>query len=232
MCAVRCLPTGTAGPCLDPLMLDANGLSHSPKVTRRVDGNLERSPFAAINGIVIHQTAAPTAQHTFNSYARTSPAPHGAHFLIAKDGTIYQTASLFRRTVHVGKIKSRCLAQGFCPPVDPKRPTPQQEAAYVRTLGPTKLHDYEKTKPFPQRYPMNADALGIELVGTTVGPDPAHPNELLFEPVTAAQNASLTWLVDVLSKQFGIGFQHVLRHPVVSWKTPSEARTATWRPVQ
>lgn len=90
------------------------------------------------------------------------------------------------------------------------------------------MHNYEKVKPFPERYPMNSDALGIELVGTTAGPDPAHPGEQLFESATAKQNTALTWLVEALSQQFGIGFQHVLRHPIVSWKTPSEAQSSIW----
>src|SRR5690606_8060251 len=46
-----------------------------------------------VNGIVVHQTGGSTAQSTFNSYRNSTT---GAHFLVEKDGKIYQTASLHK----------------------------------------------------------------------------------------------------------------------------------------
>ena len=62
-----------------------------------------------LNGIVVHQTGGATVSSTFNSYSNTAHVPNGAHFLIDKDGTIYQTASLHRMTNHIGKLQSRCI---------------------------------------------------------------------------------------------------------------------------
>jgi len=58
--------------------------------------NIEHGQMDAVNGIVVHQTDSTTANSTFNSY-QTKGAT-GAHFLIDKDGTIYQTASLLKVT--------------------------------------------------------------------------------------------------------------------------------------
>lgn len=225
-----CLPIVTTGPCpSDPLMIDANGHSGHPKIIKRITGNLERGDMNAVSGIIIHQTNAPTAQSTFNHYDHKNS--NGAHFLIAKDGTIYQTASLFKMTAHVGRLRSLCVAQGKCDPVDPKKRNAAEELAYLKSLEwkTTALSKYESAKPAADRYPMNADSIGIELVGETVGKDPAHPKEALFVQVTAEQNVALTWLVGKLSERFGVHFDRVLRHPVVSRKTPSEAATANWQ---
>lgn len=50
-----------------------------PKVQQRLFPGIEKGPLANVNALVIHQTGAPTAQHTFNSYQNGG---HGAHFLI------------------------------------------------------------------------------------------------------------------------------------------------------
>ena len=99
-------------------------------------------------------------------------------------------------------------------------------------MGAGQRHTYEKSKPFPQRYPMNLDSLGIEIVGKTIGEDPKHPNEKLFEDVNKEQNQALTWLTKQLSVQFGVDFDNIFRHPTVSQKTPSEASTADWNIAQ
>ena len=226
MPVIRCLPSNVVGPCQDPLRIDANGKSLHPSITDRVSGNLARGDLEQINGIIIHQTGGSTAASTLNSYAIANA--NGAHFLIAKDGKIYQTASVFKKTWHVGKLRSRCVAQGTCSPVNAQRDTSAKEIEHINGLGPTARNNYEKSKDYPDRYPMNADSLGIEIVGTTIGNDPNNPGELLYENVNAAQNASLVWLVKQLSIQFGVGFSSVFRHPLVSAKTPSEAATANW----
>ncbi|MFP7674834.1 N-acetylmuramoyl-L-alanine amidase [Marivita sp. S0852] len=189
-------------------------------------GNLARGDLSAVSGIIVHQTVSDTAAQTLQQYNGTDS--NGAHFLIAKDGTIYQTASLYKMTYHVGRLRSKCVAEGQCEPTS-TRTTSDEEIAYIRGLGPRDRHALERTKPAGQRYPSNTDAIGIELVGNTIGPDPAHPGELLFETVTAAQNRSLTWLVDQITIQFGLDMNVIYRHPTVSQKTPSEASTANWQ---
>ena len=82
----------------------------------------------------------------------------------------------------------------------------------------------EKAKPYPQRFPSNDDAVGIELVGGTLTPDPTST----YETVTPQQNESLAWLISALRMQLKVPLMEVLRHPDVSYKNPHEAETARW----
>ncbi|WP_211115407.1 peptidoglycan recognition protein family protein [Nitrospirillum amazonense] len=96
------------------MMIDAEGWVVDPKVTRKPFPNLNHGKMTVISGIIVHQTASPTAEATFNSYSGASP--NGAHFLIDKDGTVYQTASIKWKLWHVGKIKPRCILETPAPP--------------------------------------------------------------------------------------------------------------------
>src|SRR5260221_2436758 len=49
---------------------------------------IERGEMKEIHGIIVHQTGGSTAQSSIDSYK--NPSANGAHFLIEKDGTIYQ----------------------------------------------------------------------------------------------------------------------------------------------
>src|SRR3954467_3065505 len=75
---------------------------------------IERAMLRQVQGIVVHQTDALTAAATFHSYQQRGAK--GAHFLIDKDGTVYQTASLFKTTVHVGALRPRCIDELTCRP--------------------------------------------------------------------------------------------------------------------
>ena len=57
-----------------------------------ISPKIERMEMPKVNGLIIHQTQSPSVNSTLNSYAQDKA--NGAHFLIDKDGTIYQTASL------------------------------------------------------------------------------------------------------------------------------------------
>ena len=83
------------------------------------------------------------------------------------------------------------------------------------------LDAHERAKNYPDRYPVNSNAIGIEIVGSHV--DDSH-----FDSVTLQQNASLQWLVKELYGQFNPTAADVYRHPGVSYKNPGEASTATW----
>lgn len=144
--------------------------------------NLEHGPINTVVAIVLHQTDSSTAQQTFNSYARS---PHGAHFLIDKNGQIYQTASLLMRCQHVGKhIRSRCLQidKPSCDSVAMAQIQAMSLSNHVRALDA-----HERAKPYPQRYPINGDSIGIEIVGRSI-------DDKKYEAVTSEQNNSLQWL--------------------------------------
>jgi len=191
------------------------------KVTQKVYSKLHKGALNTVHGIIVHQTGAPTAQHTFNSYSNAGA--NGAHFLIDKQGVIYQTALTNQITYHVGKLQSRCLQTKSCDKIDIELATKilfaKGESFALRVK---KLNTHEQAKSYPDRYPRNNDAIGIEIVGSF---DKA---KQAFETVNVKQNASLKWLVDMLIKLLDLNSSDVFSHPEVSRKNPTEASTAAW----
>ena len=101
------------------LFVDKNGLVDAERITVKRFNSIERGKLAAVNGIIVHQTDSTTARSTFNSYQNIGA--NGAHFLTDKDGTIWQTASLYKITNHVGFLQSRCLLKKSCSPQELKK---------------------------------------------------------------------------------------------------------------
>lgn len=192
------------------LGIDATGMLVDPKVKRVRHPVIERGEMKSVSGIIVHQTGAATAKSTLNSYKQHFAT--GAHFLIDKDGTIYQTASVYRQTWHVGKLKARCLLENRCS---------SDEARALKKFNPSGEHEREIKKSAPNRFPSNEDSIGIELVGE-VTPGGG------YAAVTAAQNASLSWLVSQLIQALSLRSTEVFRHPTVSRKNPTEASSARW----
>jgi len=204
------------------LNIDKNGIAHNanilqstPTGSASVSKNLERKPMPKVNGVIVHQTGGSKASSTFNSYAQTGAK--GAHFLIDKDGCIYQTAALNMTTVHVGPLRSRCEAESSCSAEENKLNKKWDVKAMDRR---------EQSKEAGTRYPANKDAIGIELVGAAS--KVAGQTDEVYDKVTDAQNESLAWLVQQLQLEFEFPNTEVFRHPDVSRKTPSEASTAKW----
>jgi hypothetical protein len=50
----------------------------------------------------------------------------------------------------------------------------------------------------------------------------------VYDMPTAEQNASLKWLIDGLVDSLKISRSEIFRHPVMSWKNPTEAAGAKW----
>jgi N-acetyl-anhydromuramyl-L-alanine amidase AmpD len=171
-----------------------------------------------VRGIIVHQTGGPTAESTLAGY-NTADA-NGAHFLIDRDGTVYQTASVFKKTLHVGKLKARCLLEQRCLPV---------EVAALSRFNPRAENMRERTKEVPDRFPSNDDSIGIELVAEALPRDRSVPSDKkTYEAVTAAQNHALERLVCALRTTLGVPMTEVFRHPTVARKNPTEASTARW----
>ncbi|WP_240754345.1 N-acetylmuramoyl-L-alanine amidase [Lampropedia aestuarii] len=95
------------------LEIDSEGMIDHTRIIKKRYIKIEKGPMPLIAGIIVHQTDGPTAQSAFNGY---TAGKNGAHFLIDRDGTIYQTASLAQTTWHVGKLRSRCIAEKRCTP--------------------------------------------------------------------------------------------------------------------
>jgi N-acetyl-anhydromuramyl-L-alanine amidase AmpD len=208
------------------LFIDRGGFVDAERIKKKIFPFIERGSLDVVNGIVVHQTNSPTAQGAFNSYAQNRPdgsAPNGAHFLIDKDGQIYQTASLFRVTNHVGSLQSRCIITQKCSPAELKNASTLEKIRGNNARAKA-IHANEKAKRFPDRYPMNEDAIGIEIVGIATGLQ----DHEIFEPVNDKQNASLKWLIKELAETFNVSMHEVYRHPEVGRKNGSEASTAKW----
>jgi N-acetyl-anhydromuramyl-L-alanine amidase AmpD len=187
------------------MLLITNGRIVDARINLKIQALIEKGSMPIIYGIIVHQTDTPDAAATFNSYAN---GKSGAHLLIDKDGTIYQTARLNQSTWHIGKLKARCVAELKCPP--------------SKTWNPSGTNKAEMAKSWPQRYPSNLDSIGIEIVGM-------FDKKLnAYESVTANQNASLAWLINELQIALKLNTAEVFRHPQVSYKQPSEAVTAKW----
>jgi hypothetical protein len=52
-------------------------------------------------------------------------------------------------------------------------------------MSPTARHRHEIKKPVPDRYPSNADSIGIELVGQAFPLQEPDPDKRTYEVVTA-----------------------------------------------
>lgn len=196
--------------------IDEHGIIVDSKVILRRFPSIEHGPLDSAHAIVVHQTDSSTAQQTFNSY---NSGGNGAHFLIDKDGQIYQTASINKRCYHVGRlIKSKCLSVGIssCKSADMAKAITMSWSKQIRAIDAI-----ERGKSYPERYPVNGDSVGIELVGRHIDDD-------RYEVVRAMQNSSLKWLVGELFSHLSITDSDVYKHPEISYKHPGEASSAKW----
>ena len=192
------------------LIIDKEGMVTDPKVSAARATTIERGPMDKVKGLIVHQTGGGTAESSLSSYKAASA--NGAHFLIDKDGKIFQTASIYKQTWHVGKLQSRCVLEKSCSEVDLKGLT---------KFNPKRENDREMEKEVPARYPANVDSIGIEIVGKAV--------KDVYETVNEAQNASLVWLVAELSSTLNVPMTEVFHHPTVSRNNLTEASTAKWQ---
>jgi N-acetyl-anhydromuramyl-L-alanine amidase AmpD len=80
----------------------------------------------------------------------------------------------------------------------------------------------ERQKNYPDRFPVNSDSIGIEIVGK-------HIDNINFEPFNLLQINSLHWLIGELYSHLGLDKDDVYKHPTISYKHPGEAASATWK---
>lgn len=205
------------------LYIDANGYIDAIRITKKIFPSLHHGEMTHVNGIIVHQTGAATLQSTFNSYQHAKA--NGAHFIIDKDGTIYQTASLFKMTYHVGKMKSRCLITQKCEPAELKKVTLLENAWRTQEIS-----DRERKKPWPERFPANTDSIGIEIVGEAFKTEDLkkYPDGRVYDAVNQHQAESLEWLIKELRDTLKISTSEVFRHPEIARKNITEASSARW----
>lgn len=92
------------------------------------------------------------------------------------------------------------------------------ELKTIRAMGfnPKAVHKHEKAKAYPNRYPTNADSIGIEIVGALTNGSYGAGN--------SAQVASVKALVGALQQKYKLSNSDVYRHGVISYKHPTEGQ--------
>lgn len=173
---------------------------------------LEKKDMTGPVAIILHRTDGGNVQSALNS----ANSGIGTHFYVDKDGSVYQAASLLKHTSHVGRIRSRCYEAGACP---------ADEMARIRGFGwaPRKVHDHEKIKDYPARYPLNEDSIGIETVSRCVkncGPNDGGTPE--WEAPTPEQVESIANIIGILQKAYSLTDSDVYEHDLISYKTAGE----------
>lgn len=189
-----------------------DGMIQHPNIVPKRYTNLERGDMKEVNGIILHQTSSSQSFTTLMAYMWRDV---GAHFLIAPDGTIYQTARIDKVCFHVGMIKAVCIETHSCAADDKKAIDQLWNPKLSAEENRMALHKYESKKPAAARFPTNLDSIGIEVVGAMEGKSYAKPSD--------AQNKSAKWLVRELLETVKVDRKRVYKHGQVSYKESSEA---------
>lgn len=190
-----------------PVYVDDRGYVQNAGFMFKPIAALEHGRLQGPRAIVMHRTVSTTARSSLNAFARGI----GTHFLIGKDGVVYQTASLLEKTYHVGPVRSRCFEESTCD---------AQERVAVEALERREayrdIHNREKVKSYPERFPMNEDSVGIEVV--------AMYSEVtrLWDSPTSEQRESIAQLVRILQKQYSLTDADIYEHDRISRKTAGE----------
>ena len=187
-------------------------------VTLKVFSTLEHGQMNEVHAIVVHQTGGQSSAGTLSQYENSSV---GAHFLVDKDGTIYQTARVTQKCLHVGKIQSRCYVSQSCAPAEKKAIDAilyKKGTSYSNRVSNLSAH--EMTKRYPERYPTNDDSIGIEVVGALKNGE--------YESPSDQQALKVKWLISGLLEALKLESVDVYRHPTVSYKQKSEAAKVAW----
>jgi N-acetyl-anhydromuramyl-L-alanine amidase AmpD len=164
---------------------------------------------------MLHRTGASTANSTLEAYKTQTV---GAHFLVAEDGTIYQTADLRKATQHVGKIKARCNEEGTCSRAESRSISEilsQKGKKYGQKVSELSQRE-QKTKNYPERYPTSKESIGIEVVGTV------DPESGEYRAPTPEQLLSVQELVEGLQQKYGLKDSDIYKHGETSYKNESE----------
>lgn len=183
---------------------------HDKVINNRIK-RLEIAKTEKFNGIVLHRTVTTSLEGTLKGFERRRV---GTHFLVGYDGKIYQTASLDYMTAHILNIRSRCLSDNSCSLEDEEIISKIKK--YKGKKRYKSLHLHEIKKEYPERYPYNKDAIGIEVMGYY---DKGNEE---WETLTKEQIESVKFLVKLLQRNFNMKDSDVYTHEEVSYKTEGE----------
>jgi len=194
------LPLGT---------VNKDGFIEGGGIIKHQINTLEVENLKDVHAVVIHRTENNNLSEAINAFSDKKRV--GTHFIIDKDGTIYQTASLNKTTQHVGNIMAKCeevgeydLEKKYSRRID-KNCTKLEKEEIAKATAGTKgwgevfsnmLSDHEKNKEYPYRNPKNTDSVGIEFIGKF------DKNTGKFESVTKEQAESGRKLVEYIQKKY------------------------------
>lgn len=187
------------------IYIDDKGYVQNADFTHDPITALEKGDITGPHAIILHRTESATASSALTSFKKGI----GTHFLVDKDGTVTQTASLLKYTAHIGKIKSKCYINGTCSAEETKK---------IKGFGwaPKKVHDHEKEKDYPVRYPINADSVGIEVVGQY------NSTTKTWDVAPEAQLKSIAKIIRILKKEYTLTDDDIYEHDKISYKTEGE----------
>lgn len=150
-----------------------DGLLIDSLITQNIIPNIEHGSFdiKKVQAVILHQTETVSAEKTIEVW---KTRVYGTHFLVDRggeihtgaDGKIYQTAKLNRETWHVGNPQSRCLIAKTCEIPKGAKMSPEAQAEAIRggKLKVKAVNKIEFSKAYPNRFPVNGDSIGIEIV--------------------------------------------------------------------
>jgi N-acetyl-anhydromuramyl-L-alanine amidase AmpD len=193
-----------------------DGVVNDPRVTVRLVPNIERGPLATVRAVVLHQTDSYGAEGDIRAWQTKTT---GAHFIVDRggpgytgvDGAITQTARTTKMCWHIGAIRSRCLLEQTC-----TIPVGQRRSMESRLRGPTTIYRHERGKPYPTRYPLNSDAIGIEIVTKF------NEEEQVYPAPSERQWQSVRELLEILRTAYPVTDADVYSHTRISYKSPGE----------
>jgi N-acetyl-anhydromuramyl-L-alanine amidase AmpD len=186
------------------------------KVEIKTYPSIEHGAISKVTSIVLHRTDSSTANSTLSVYSKGKKT--GAHFLIDKNGYIYQTANMNKVCWHVGILLPRCKIEKDCNPKELKTITAlihEKGLAFGRRARNLSRHEIGKN--YPLRYPSNNDSIGIEVVGKF------WETKKSFDKPTLEQFKSLKWLVGTLTKKYQLSIKNdVYAHGAIARKQEAE----------
>ncbi len=217
-----------------------DGLLVDSLVNQNIISVIERNVFDVknIQAVVVHQTDNWSAEQTFNGWKSKDNIHHvGAHFVIDRgdtteykgdDGKIYQTAHLTKTCNHVGFIQSRCFVQKSCAIPKNQKISAEQKVLDYKIGWASRAQKIEEVKSYPDRYPMNTDSLGIEMVTKS-------DKNGVYPAPSQSQMQSLVWLLKEISKSIPAitlptsandPNSDIYAHGVIGRKQASEGKSA------
>jgi N-acetyl-anhydromuramyl-L-alanine amidase AmpD len=206
-----------------------NGFIKNMNIIKDRAKNLEHGTLNAVKAIVFHRTVT-------SKYSKPTKSA-GAHFFIAKNGKIYQTASLGYKTYHVGPIYSKCYQLKTCSKSYTKkirhiRTTKRKQLVKEGIILNNKKYsngmykdrhehaearaEHAAKKKFPERYPINSDSIGLEVVGMY------DSKTKKWEKITEKQKESITCLTKALMRLYKVPREHIYTHEQIKRKTKGE----------